>query len=166
MAFTQSIPSMEEDRATMDRIYAAPAPALLRQLEGARGDGLTTSQAMREIVKLAIGPGRLKPQEYFYYRLFDPSLTFEIRRPRGDVALGEQSRENGTERERVSFDRFEDEPRESRGQLWRRQPSPSSALACCFLCSALRHSRNRPLVTRRRPASPERNRSTATCTAP
>jgi hypothetical protein len=76
MAFTQSIPSMEEDRATMDRIYAAPAPALLRQLEGARGNGLTTSQAMREIVKLAIGPGRLKPQEYFYYRLFEPSLTF------------------------------------------------------------------------------------------
>ncbi len=77
---THAIPSIEEDRATMDLLYAPPAPALKAQLDGARRHGMSASAIVREIAKLAVGPGRLKPQEYFYYRLFDPTLTFAEKR--------------------------------------------------------------------------------------
>jgi hypothetical protein len=35
---------------------------------------------LREILALWRGPGRLTPQEYFYYRLWDPAMPFEEKR--------------------------------------------------------------------------------------
>jgi hypothetical protein len=35
---------------------------------------------LREIIALWRGPGKLSPQEYFYYRLWDPSLPLEEKR--------------------------------------------------------------------------------------
>jgi len=44
------------------------------------GAGRRLGSILREVVALRRGPGKLTPQEYFYYRLWDPDLPFEEKR--------------------------------------------------------------------------------------
>jgi hypothetical protein len=77
---SETISSVEEDRALVTRIYAPPSPGLRSQLQRARQHVSSGRTVLGEIARLALGPGRLKPQEYFYYRLFDSSLSLEQKR--------------------------------------------------------------------------------------
>jgi hypothetical protein len=77
MVSLEAVPSIDEDRALMDRIYASPAASLRVQLARARTGEVGAVRMAREIARLAIGAGRLKPQEYFYYGLYDPALSMD-----------------------------------------------------------------------------------------
>jgi hypothetical protein len=77
---SETISTVEEDRALVTRIYAPPSPGLRSQLQRAREHVASGRTLLSEIARLAVGPGRLKPQEYFYYRLFEQNLTVEQKR--------------------------------------------------------------------------------------
>ena len=48
-------------------------------LQAAVGAGRRMTSILREVVALRRGPGKLTPNEYFYYRLWDPHLTKEAK---------------------------------------------------------------------------------------
>lgn len=57
-----------------------PRVDYLENLRAALGTGSKQTRIIREIVSLRYGIGRLTPQEYFYYRLWDAALSPEEKR--------------------------------------------------------------------------------------
>lgn len=51
-----------------------------QNLNLALSTGRNVPSLLREIISLWRGPGKLTPQEYFYYRLWDPALTLDEKR--------------------------------------------------------------------------------------
>jgi hypothetical protein len=77
----QAIPSVEEDRKKIDLLNSIPRLDVRRQFQVAsRLHGLSAASVTREIVELMVGPGQLTPQEYFYYRLYEPGLSMAEKR--------------------------------------------------------------------------------------
>jgi hypothetical protein len=64
-------------RGALDGI---PQVNFLENLRAASISGAKQSRLIGEIVSLRRGPGRLTPQEYFYYRLWDSALSGEQKR--------------------------------------------------------------------------------------
>ena len=64
-------------RSTLDGL---PPVDFAGNLRAASAAGSRTMRMLREIVSLRGGPGRLAPQEYFYFRLWDPALAPEDKR--------------------------------------------------------------------------------------
>jgi hypothetical protein len=64
-------------RAVLDGLPEIRFPDNLRL---ALGSGRRLASILREVITLRRGPGKLSPQEYFYYRLWDPDLPIEQKR--------------------------------------------------------------------------------------
>lgn len=64
-------------RAVLDGLPEIRFPDNLRL---ALGTGRRLGSILREVITLRRGPGKLSPQEYFYYRLWDPDLPIEEKR--------------------------------------------------------------------------------------
>lgn len=64
-------------RAGLDGLPEIRFPDNLRLALGA---GRRLGSILREVITLRRGPGRLSPQEFFYYRLWDPDLPIEEKR--------------------------------------------------------------------------------------
>jgi len=70
-------------RAALDGLPEIRFPDNLRLAVGA---GRRLGSILREVVALRRGLGKLTPQEYFYYRLWDPDLPV-----RGEAAFRRQA---------------------------------------------------------------------------
>src|SRR5208283_5677411 len=62
------------DCGVLERLNGIPAADLAANLQSALQGGCRAGAVVREIVWLRAGAGRLTPQEYFWYRLWDPAL--------------------------------------------------------------------------------------------
>ena len=69
-----SAPATGQDSllASLNGIPQVDFPA---NLQAAVTAGRRMTPILREVVALRIGPGRLTPNEYFWYRLWEPQLT-------------------------------------------------------------------------------------------
>src|SRR5271165_6573933 len=63
------------DCGVLERLNGIPAADLAANLQSALQGGCRAGAVVREIVWLRAGAGRLTPQEYFWYRLWDPALS-------------------------------------------------------------------------------------------
>jgi hypothetical protein len=65
---------------TYDSLSDIPQIDIPRNLDLALSARRNVVSILREILLLWHGPGKLTPQEYFYYRLWDPAIPFEEKR--------------------------------------------------------------------------------------
>ncbi len=63
-----------------DTLNGIPSVDFPSNLQAALAAGRRMTSVLREVVSLRRGPGKLTPNEYFYYRLWDPRLTRENKR--------------------------------------------------------------------------------------
>ncbi len=71
----------ERERAQAKQLDAPPRLALAPHILAAlRRPGRGAAALVGEILRLNLGPGRLTPAEYFYYRLDEPGLALEEKR--------------------------------------------------------------------------------------
>ncbi len=69
---------IEQDRRKRRSLQQAPRLDLARHIrEASRRHRLSRARLLAEMARLATGPGYVSPSEYFYYRLFDPSMPWE-----------------------------------------------------------------------------------------
>ena len=68
------------DSGLLARLGGIPAVDLSANLHAALQGGRRAGAVVREIVQYRAGRGRLAPEEYFYYRLWDPALPREAKR--------------------------------------------------------------------------------------
>ena len=61
-------------------LNGVPVINISHNLRAALSNGRRMSGILREVVALRWATGRLAPSEYFYYRLWDPRLTFDQKR--------------------------------------------------------------------------------------
>lgn len=74
---------------TRSRLDGIPDIDLAANLQAAVQGGKRHWQILREVMALRRGPGKLTPQEYFYYRLWDPGLSGEAKK----CFVGKQAQE-------------------------------------------------------------------------
>jgi glutathione synthase/RimK-type ligase-like ATP-grasp enzyme len=65
---------------TYDSLSDIPRIDIPENLSLALSAGRSVYSILREILALWRGPGKLTPQEYFYYRLWDPAIPFSEKR--------------------------------------------------------------------------------------
>lgn len=69
--------TLTPDPKVLRKLYDVPAVDFARNLRTARATGRSYTALITDVLKLQTGPGRLSPQEYFYYRLWDRELSLE-----------------------------------------------------------------------------------------
>ncbi len=69
-----------DDGSLFTALNGIPAVDFPTNLQAAIKAGRRMSSILGEVVSLRRGPGRLTPNEYFYYRLWEPHLTKEDKR--------------------------------------------------------------------------------------
>ena len=62
------------------RLDGQPATDFSRNLELALGCGRRMASILSEVVALRRSPGKLTPNEYFYFRLWEPGMASEVKR--------------------------------------------------------------------------------------
>jgi len=67
--------SITADGGLLDTLNGIPKVDLTANLDAAISAGRRMTSILREVVSLRRGAGKLTPNEYFYYRLWDPALT-------------------------------------------------------------------------------------------
>ena len=67
--------SIAADGGLLDRLNGIPKVDIPENLEAAISAGRRMTSMLREVVSLRRGAGKLTPNEYFYYRLWEPTLT-------------------------------------------------------------------------------------------
>jgi hypothetical protein len=67
--------SIAADAGLFETLNGIPNVDIARNLEAAISAGRRMTSILREVVSLRRAPGKLTPNEYFYYRLWDPALT-------------------------------------------------------------------------------------------
>ena len=76
-ALTHSLASFEEDQKRRQTLRGSMHTDLARQFRAAvRDHGAPPHRMALDCMRLALGPGRLTPHEYFIYRLFERDLPF------------------------------------------------------------------------------------------
>ena len=65
---------------TYDSLSGIPRIDIPENLSLALSARRSVYSILREILALWRGPGKLTPQEYFYYRLWDPSIPLDEKR--------------------------------------------------------------------------------------
>jgi hypothetical protein len=76
-SMSTNIPADADLFGTLNGIPKIDIPA---NLQAALSAGRRMTSILREVVSLRLGAGKLTPNEYFYYRLWDPVLTAEEKR--------------------------------------------------------------------------------------
>jgi hypothetical protein len=66
--------------AAFQALSGNPNVDIASNIQAALRAGRRASSILKEVIQLARGPGRLTPQEYFYYRLWDPDIPFAEKR--------------------------------------------------------------------------------------
>jgi len=69
-----------EDGTLFTALNGIPQVDFPTNLQAAVSAGRRMSSILAEVISLRRGPGKLTPNEYFYYRLWDPSLTRDDKR--------------------------------------------------------------------------------------
>ena len=73
--------AFDSERAMARRLDGPPALSMAEELRSAVGEsGRGQMSLLTDIWRMARGGGRLTPQEYMYYRLWDPALSTEEKR--------------------------------------------------------------------------------------
>ena len=67
--------SITADASLLDTLNGIPKVDVPANLQAAVSAGRRMTSIVREVVSLRRGAGKLTPNEYFYYRLWDPALT-------------------------------------------------------------------------------------------
>ena len=67
--------SITADGGLLDTLNGIPKVDVPANLQAAISAGRRMTSILREVVSLRRGAGKLTPNEYFYYRLWDPVLT-------------------------------------------------------------------------------------------
>jgi hypothetical protein len=67
--------SITADGGLLDTLNGIPKVDIPANLQAAISAGRRVTSILREVVSLRRGAGKLTPNEYFYYRLWDPTLT-------------------------------------------------------------------------------------------
>lgn len=67
--------TLTPDPAVRLALAAVPGVDFKHNLRAARAGGRTYVDVIKEMVKVSRGPGKLTPQEYFYFRLWDGDLS-------------------------------------------------------------------------------------------
>lgn len=69
----------EDDASIYARLATVPRLSIAQNFQLAIAAGRKTNPVLGEMIALRRGPGKLAPNEYFYYRAWDPALTREQR---------------------------------------------------------------------------------------
>ena len=72
--------SIAADADLFGTLNGIPKIDIPANLQAALSAGRRMTSILREVVSLRRGAGKLTPNEYFYYRLWDPVLTAEEKR--------------------------------------------------------------------------------------
>jgi hypothetical protein len=67
--------SIAADAGLFEMLNGIPNVDISRNLQAAISAGRRMTSILREVVSLRRAPGKLTPNEYFYYRLWDPALS-------------------------------------------------------------------------------------------
>jgi hypothetical protein len=67
--------SIAADAGLFEMLNGIPNVDIPRNLQAAISAGGRMTSILREVVSLRRAPGKLTPNEYFYYRLWDPALS-------------------------------------------------------------------------------------------
>jgi hypothetical protein len=67
--------SIAADAGLFEMLNGIPNVDIPRNLQAAISAGRRMTSILREVVSLRRGAGKLTPNEYFYYRLWDPALS-------------------------------------------------------------------------------------------